>query len=128
MYSSNGRANEDFVWQSPVVAKSIAEPRRTGPKPCYTVIPVDEILSDLFSYVRFASVSGDSRYKSEVNACADWLTTRFERAGLKAKKYPTAGHPIVVARSRPQKDDLRRRPGLRIFDSARLRTQVAVPE
>jgi acetylornithine deacetylase/succinyl-diaminopimelate desuccinylase-like protein len=68
------------------------------------VIPVDEILSDLFSYVRFASVSGDSRYKSEVNACADWLTARFERAGLDARKYPTAGHPVVVARSRPQKD------------------------
>ncbi|MEY2602551.1 MAG: hypothetical protein QOH31_309 [Verrucomicrobiota bacterium] len=87
MYSSNGHANEDFVWQSPVVAKSTAarqdygvrslseptysacrrddmsgrtvneggsiarsrEPRRTGPKPCCTVIPVDEILSDLFS-------------------------------------------------------------------------------
>ena len=65
---------------------------------------MDEILSDLFSYVRFASISGDSRYKSEVNACADWLTARFERAGLDAKKYPTAGHPIVVARSRPQKD------------------------
>jgi len=74
------------------------EPRRTGPKPCCTVVAVDEILSDLFSYVRFASISGDSRYKSEVNACADWLTARFERAGLDKKKHPTTGHPIVVAR------------------------------
>lgn len=65
---------------------------------------MDEILNDLFSYLRFASISGDPKYKGEVNACADWLTARFERAGLDAQKYPTAGHPIVVARSRPQKD------------------------
>lgn len=65
---------------------------------------VDEILNDLFSYIRFASISGDSRFKSEVNACADWLTRRFERAGLDAQKYLTPGHPIVVARSRPQND------------------------
>ncbi len=65
---------------------------------------MDEILNDLFSYIRFASISGDSRYKSEVCACADWLTARFERAGLDAQKFATAGHPIVVARSRPKKD------------------------
>lgn len=65
---------------------------------------MDEILNDLFSYVRFPSVSGDSRYKAEVNACADWLARRFQQAGLDAEKHPTAGHPIVVARSQIEKD------------------------
>jgi acetylornithine deacetylase/succinyl-diaminopimelate desuccinylase-like protein len=66
--------------------------------------PVAQILDDLFAYIRFASVSGDPAYRSEVEACADWLTERFARAGLDAKKMPTAGHPIVLARSSPREN------------------------
>jgi acetylornithine deacetylase/succinyl-diaminopimelate desuccinylase-like protein len=65
---------------------------------------VSDILEDLFSYVRFASVSADPRYKDQLEACADWLVQRFERAGLEAKKHASAGHPIVVAKSVPQPD------------------------
>ena len=62
---------------------------------------MSDILEDLFSYVRFASVSADPQYKDQVQGCADWLVQRFERAGLEVKKHPTAGHPIVVAKSAP---------------------------
>jgi acetylornithine deacetylase/succinyl-diaminopimelate desuccinylase-like protein len=54
-------------------------------------------LDDLFEFLRFPSVSADSQYKSSVDACADWLTSRLQRAGLGAVKYETAGHPVVVA-------------------------------
>src|ERR1700737_1860335 len=60
---------------------------------------MEEILNDLFSYIRFASVSGDSHYKEQVEGCADWLTKRFSRAGLLAEKHATQGHPVVIARS-----------------------------
>jgi acetylornithine deacetylase/succinyl-diaminopimelate desuccinylase-like protein len=56
-------------------------------------------LDDLFEFLRFPSVSADSQFKSSVDACADWLTARLQKAGLRAQKYETAGHPVVVARN-----------------------------
>ncbi len=56
-------------------------------------------LDDLFEFLRFPSVSADSQFKSSVDACADWLTGRLQRAGLQAQKYETAGHPVVLARN-----------------------------
>src|SRR6202011_3513927 len=49
--------------------------------------------------LRFPSISADSQFKSSVDACADWLTSRLQRAGLQSQKYETAGHPVVVARN-----------------------------
>jgi acetylornithine deacetylase/succinyl-diaminopimelate desuccinylase-like protein len=57
-----------------------------------------------FEYLRFPSVSTDSRHKQDVEDCADWLIARFERMGLSAEKHPTPGHPIVVAKSESKKD------------------------
>jgi acetylornithine deacetylase/succinyl-diaminopimelate desuccinylase-like protein len=54
-------------------------------------------LDDLFEFLRFPSVSADSRYKSDVDACAEWLNARFQRMGLQAQKLATPGHPVVVA-------------------------------
>ncbi|MEY2615486.1 MAG: hypothetical protein QOH78_1259, partial [Verrucomicrobiota bacterium] len=56
-------------------------------------------LDDLFEFLRFPSISADSQFKSSVDACADWLTSRLQRAGLQSQKYQTAGHPVVVARN-----------------------------
>lgn len=67
-------------------------------------ISVTDILDDLFSYLRFASISADPQYKDQPEACADWLVQRFGRAGLAAHKHPTAGAPIVVAKSPLQPD------------------------
>ena len=47
---------------------------------------MDAIITDLFSYLRFASVSADAQYKAQTEACADWLTQRFQRAGLIASR------------------------------------------
>ena len=56
-------------------------------------------LDELFEFLRFPSVSADSRFKSDVDACAEWLTAKFEKMGLQAQKIPTPGHPVVVARN-----------------------------
>ena len=56
-------------------------------------------LDDLFEFLRFPSISADSQFKSHVDACADWLTARLQRAGLQAQKHETGGHPVVLARN-----------------------------
>lgn len=56
---------------------------------------------DLLEFLRFASVSTDPAYRDELAGCADWLATRFNRAGLDARVIPTAGHPVVLARTAP---------------------------
>jgi acetylornithine deacetylase/succinyl-diaminopimelate desuccinylase-like protein len=61
-------------------------------------------LDDLFEFLRYPSVSADSQFKSSVDACAAWLTSRLQRAGLDAQKYETAGHPVVVARNEHRAD------------------------
>jgi acetylornithine deacetylase/succinyl-diaminopimelate desuccinylase-like protein len=63
-----------------------------------------DALTDFFEFLRFPSISADSAYRSDVNACADWLQTRLQKAGLDAQKYSTPGHPVVVARNEPTKD------------------------
>jgi acetylornithine deacetylase/succinyl-diaminopimelate desuccinylase-like protein len=68
------------------------------PRLCFRSNAMDA-LHDLFEFLRFPSVSADSQFKSSVEACAEWLRKRLERAGLQAQKYETAGHPIVVARN-----------------------------
>ena len=62
-------------------------------------------LDELFELLRFPSISTDSAYDGEVNACADWLIARLERMGLTVEKHPTPGHPIVLARNdhRPER-------------------------
>lgn len=57
-----------------------------------------------FEYLRFPSISTDSKYKRDVENCADWLIGRFKGMGLSAEKYPTPKHPVVVAKSEPKKD------------------------
>jgi acetylornithine deacetylase/succinyl-diaminopimelate desuccinylase-like protein len=56
-------------------------------------------LDDLIEFLRFPSVSADAQFKPQVEACADWLMRRLQKVGLQVQKFPTAGHPIVVARN-----------------------------
>jgi acetylornithine deacetylase/succinyl-diaminopimelate desuccinylase-like protein len=61
-------------------------------------------LDDLFEFLRFPSVSANSQFKSQVEACADWLKERLQRAGLLAERCATAGNPIVLARNEHKPD------------------------
>jgi acetylornithine deacetylase/succinyl-diaminopimelate desuccinylase-like protein len=54
-------------------------------------------INDLIDFLRFPSVSADTQFKPQVEACADWLLQRFKKAGLDAEKLPTGGNPVVFA-------------------------------
>lgn len=51
----------------------------------------------LLSFLRYASVSADSNYTSQVQACAQWLANYLEGKGFSVQILPTLGHPIVYA-------------------------------
>jgi acetylornithine deacetylase/succinyl-diaminopimelate desuccinylase-like protein len=56
-------------------------------------------LEDLFSFLRFPSVSTDSTHTADVRACAEWLLAKLSAMGLSAKIQETPKHPIVIARN-----------------------------
>jgi acetylornithine deacetylase/succinyl-diaminopimelate desuccinylase-like protein len=56
-------------------------------------------LDDLFAFLRFPSISTDSRHAGDVRNCAGWLMEKLGGMGLAAELHETPGHPIVVARN-----------------------------
>jgi acetylornithine deacetylase/succinyl-diaminopimelate desuccinylase-like protein len=56
-------------------------------------------LNDLFSFLRFPSISTDSRHAGDVRNCADWLIAKLGGMGLTTELHDTPGHPIVIARN-----------------------------
>ncbi|MBV9999209.1 MAG: dipeptidase [Verrucomicrobia bacterium] len=61
-------------------------------------------LEDLFTFLRFPSISADSQFKNEMETCAEWLCHRLTQAGLEAYRLATPGHPVVVARNQHHPD------------------------
>ncbi len=56
-------------------------------------------LHDLFSFLRFPSVSTDSRHAEDVRACAEWLLAKLAGMGLGTEFHETPKHPVVIARN-----------------------------
>jgi acetylornithine deacetylase/succinyl-diaminopimelate desuccinylase-like protein len=56
-------------------------------------------LTEFFEFLRFPSISTDSRHREDVRKCAGYLVEKFNRMGLKPELHETPGHPIIVARS-----------------------------
>ncbi len=56
-------------------------------------------LDDLFSFLRFSSISTDSRHAGDVRACAEWLTAKLTSMGLATELHETPKHPVVIARN-----------------------------
>lgn len=56
-------------------------------------------IAQLTEYVRFPSVSAQAQHKPDMQACAEWLIGHCQGIGLETELHPTAGHPIVVART-----------------------------
>jgi acetylornithine deacetylase/succinyl-diaminopimelate desuccinylase-like protein len=56
-------------------------------------------IQELCDYVRFPSVSAQAEHRSDLLACARWLQRHCRQIGLEARLCPTAGHPVVVART-----------------------------
>jgi acetylornithine deacetylase/succinyl-diaminopimelate desuccinylase-like protein len=55
---------------------------------------------DLCQYVRFPSVSAQAEHRADMTACAEWLVQHCREIGLEAEARPTAGHPVVVAKTK----------------------------
>ncbi len=56
-------------------------------------------LNLLLDFLRFPSVSTDSAHASDVLRCAEWLAAQCVQAGLTSSIYPTARHPVVLAKN-----------------------------
>ena len=61
-------------------------------------MPTDAALNQYLDFLRFGSISTDSKYKDQVLGCAEWLLKKLTAIGLDAAQHETAGHPIIVAR------------------------------
>ena len=51
---------------------------------------------ELFDLLRIPSVSAKSEHNPDTARTAEWIRSSLENAGLEAKIFPTAGHPIVI--------------------------------
>lgn len=60
---------------------------------------VNPELESLFSFLRFPSISTDSRHAGDVRACAEWLIGKLAGMGLTTELHETLRHPIVIARN-----------------------------
>lgn len=56
-------------------------------------------LVELREFLRFPSVSAQSKHKEDMQKCADWLMEHCLQVGLEAEVCQTAGHPIVLAKT-----------------------------
>lgn len=56
-------------------------------------------LEDLFTLLRFPSVSTDSSHNADTRACADWLVGKLRRIGLQVTLHETPRHPVIIAKN-----------------------------
>lgn len=61
-------------------------------------------VAEFCDYLRFASVSAQPKHKQDLLACAKWLVAHCKKIGLDARLCPTAGHPIVIAKTKRAKN------------------------
>jgi acetylornithine deacetylase/succinyl-diaminopimelate desuccinylase-like protein len=60
---------------------------------------IDRSVERLFALLRIASVSTDPAYAQQCRAAADHVAADLTSIGFDASVRPTAGHPVVVAKS-----------------------------
>lgn len=59
---------------------------------------------ELFDLLRIPSVSAKSEHNADTAKTAEWIRSSLENAGLKARTFPTPGHPIVIGEWRGAPD------------------------
>jgi acetylornithine deacetylase/succinyl-diaminopimelate desuccinylase-like protein len=59
----------------------------------------ERFVAELCDYIRFASVSAQPAHRNDMEACAGWLLKRCRENGLDARLCPTAGNPILIAKT-----------------------------
>jgi len=71
--------------------------------------------AELCAFLRFPSVSAQTKHKDDMLACAEWLAQHCRLIGLAAKVCPTAGHPIVLAKTPVAKGAGKKRPHYLVY-------------
>ena len=61
---------------------------------------LDSSLARLFDFLRIQSISTDPAYKEQCRAAAEYVANDLSAIGFDTSMRPTAGHPIVVGKSR----------------------------
>lgn len=56
-------------------------------------------VEELIEYARIPSVSAQPAHAGDMRGAAAWIAARCERAGMTAEIRPTAGNPVVLART-----------------------------
>ncbi len=64
-----------------------------------SIASVTPELENLFSFLRFPSISTDTKHAGDVRACAGWLIAKLTGMGLSAELHETPKHPIVIAKN-----------------------------
>jgi acetylornithine deacetylase/succinyl-diaminopimelate desuccinylase-like protein len=59
-----------------------------------------EFVEELKALLRIPSISADPKYLPDMKKCAEFVQAKLAELDLDAKIVPTAGHPIVYARSK----------------------------
>ena len=59
----------------------------------------DPRIDELMEFVRIPSVSAQSNHQPDMQSCAEWLLAKLRAIGLEARLEPTAGHPVVLAKT-----------------------------
>ncbi len=58
-------------------------------------------VNELVEWLRIPSVSSDPRHIADVQEAADWVTRKFQSAGLETEQIATDGNPLVLAQTPP---------------------------
>ncbi len=63
-----------------------------------------KFIKELIEYLRFPSVSAQSKHKKDMQNCAQWLANHGKSIGLKTKVHKTSGHPIVTLKTKRKRN------------------------
>lgn len=66
---------------------------------CYALFDAqqDSLLEDLFTFLRYPSVSTDPESKANVRECATWLSAYLTASGFQVELLEGSGHPVILA-------------------------------
>ncbi|MCH9632990.1 MAG: Succinyl-diaminopimelate desuccinylase [Chlamydiae bacterium] len=59
----------------------------------------DMLLDEFFQYLRFKTISAQSKYKPEITACVDWLKTYLQAIDLDIEIWDTKKNPCILAQN-----------------------------
>ena len=63
-----------------------------------------KFIKELIEYLRFPSVSAQSKHKKDMQNCAQWLANHGKSIGLRTKVHKTLGHPIVTLKTKRKRN------------------------